>query len=416
MLPGMKTLTVLLAALLAAFLVGLFGARLFGAGPSAVEPRHHEDAVSAILRVLDSVPLVAIMEDHLLAEEGELYQRLLRDPRAPGRINDVIVELGNQLHQPLADRSVGWTAGPPVPADSLGMIWEDNTQAGLVTMYAPMYPAILDAVREANARVPPARRMRVLLGDPPVNWRTVTRDQLWDAHKQRGNFMRALARDSVVARGRRGVLIAGGSHLMRSPHTAHPPGSRRDAQWGSLGDSVFVVDVHVGFGAPLAALEPFMDSLPRFALLRSAGPILRDLLVNDVLAATPASDGSVPPSATPPAAMRLRDEGVRLSEVIDGYVYLGPFRSLTMSRPDVQRLRREPARLREFQRRMCLITGRPVDTTRVFAADTTRLFFPTGGRPSRVAFVPIREAQRDERAPPPPLPPELPEPCRSLLH
>lgn len=286
---------------------------VFMARPVAVEPPAYQDAVTGILRVLDSVPLVAIMEEHLLAEEGELYQRLLRDPQAPGRISDVIVELGNQLHQPLADRYVGWVPGPPVPDDSLAMIWEDNTQAGLVTMYAPMYPAILDAVRESNARVPPARRMRVLLGDPPVNWRTLTRNVLWEAHKRRGDFMRELARDSVVGQGRRGVLIAGGSHLIRSPHTANPPGSRGDATWGSLGDSVFVVDVHEGFGAPLARLESVMDSLPRFAMLRTAGPFLQDVLFNDVHAATPAADGTLPVPATPPAGMRFRDEGVRLS-------------------------------------------------------------------------------------------------------
>lgn len=101
--------------------------------------------------------------------------------------------------------------------------------------------------------------------------------------------------------------------------------------------------------------------------------------------------------------------------MVDGYVYLGPFRSLTTSRPDVQRLRRDPARLREFHRKTCMIMGRPADTARVFASDTMRLFFPTGRRSSRVAFAPIRETPRRESAPPPPLPPELPEPCRSLL-
>ena len=80
------------------------------------------------------------------------------------------------------------------------LILHDNTQLGLMTMYAPMYQLTLDAVREANSRVPRSRRMRVLLGDPPVDWRVVTREALWELHKRRGDLMRELARDSVVAK------------------------------------------------------------------------------------------------------------------------------------------------------------------------------------------------------------------------
>jgi hypothetical protein len=391
----------------------LLAAALTAARPQPRTVPPHEDAVDGILRVLDSVPLVAILEEHQLAEEGELYVRLLRDPRAPGRIDDVILELGNQLFQPLADRYVGWAAGPPVPADSAFMILHDNTQAGLVTMYAPMYQATLDTVRDANAKVPRARRMRVLLGDPPVDWRTLTREALWEAHKRRGELMRELARDSVVARGRRGVLIAGGSHLIRRPRSGGP-GARGDATWGALADRIFVVEVHTGFGAPLAHLEPALDSLPRFAMLRTADPLLRDLLYDDVKAATAASGARPATPAAPPAGMRSANAGVPLRELADAYVYLGPFRSLGRSAADVSPLR-APARLAELQRRTCMVLGRGADTTRLFRAPASPLYFPSGERPSRVDYEPASAAPRDERAGPPPLPSPLPEPCATLL-
>ena len=371
-----------------------------------------EDAVTGILRVLDSVPLVAIMEEHLLAEEGELYVRLLRDPRAPGRINDVILELGNQLHQRLADRYVGWAEGEPVPPDSAFLILHDNTQLGLMTMYAPMYQLTLDAVREANARVPRSRRMRVLLGDPPVDWRVVTREALWELHKRRGDLMRELARDSVVAKGRRGVLIAGGSHLIRRPRSGGP-GTRQDAKWGDLADKLFVVEVHTGFGAALAHLERPIDSLPRFTMLRTAEPPLRDVLYDDVKDATPAADGTHPPPSVPPAGSRSANAGVRLRELADGYVYLGPFRTLTISVPDAQPLRNNPARLARLLRAGCMMLGR-ADTTRMFRAPPSRLFFQRGQRSSADDYVSVDAPLRDERAGPPPLPAMLPEPCQSL--
>ena len=111
-----------------ALLVPGLAAALALAAPAA--PPRHEEAVSAILRILDSVPLVAIGDIHAVAEQGAFYQRLLRHPHAPGVINDVILELGNELYQGLADRYV---AGGRVPPDSLRMIWEDNTQSPLLT-------------------------------------------------------------------------------------------------------------------------------------------------------------------------------------------------------------------------------------------------------------------------------------------
>lgn len=404
-----------LITVLAALVAG--GGQPGGSPIAATAVPRHEDAVTGMLAILDSVPLIAILEEHLLAEEGDLYQRLLRDPRAPGKIDDVIIELGNQLHQPLADRYVGWREGPAVPPDSVQMMLQDNTQAGLTTMYAPMYPAILDAVRDANAKVARARRIRILLGDPPVDWRTLTRGQLWEAHQRRGDLMRELARDSVVAKGRRGVLIAGGSHLVRRPRTATPPGSRHDAKWGALGDKVFVVEVHRGFGAALAHLESVMDSLPRFAMLRTADAFLRELLLDEVEGTTPAADGTLPAApGAPREGMRLANQGVKLREVADGYVYLGPFRRLTLSVPDVGVLRRDPARLSEFTRRTCMVFGRAADTTRLFRAPPSALFFPSGQRVGRPEYEPVDPPPaRDERGPPPPLPASLPEPCATLL-
>src|SRR5688500_3255954 len=107
------------------------------APPAALPP--HEDGVAAILKALDSVPLVAIMDEHTLAQEGACYQRLNRHPRFADRVNDVIVEFGNELYQGLADRYVGHIDGRAVPPDSLRMIWEDNTQGALTTFSSPMY-------------------------------------------------------------------------------------------------------------------------------------------------------------------------------------------------------------------------------------------------------------------------------------
>src|SRR5687768_76734 len=96
--------------------------------PTARQGIPHTDAVTGILKILDSVPLVAIGDIHSVAEQGEFYQRLIRHPRFAEKVDDLILELGNELYQPVADRYV---SGQTVPLDSLRMIWENTTQGPL---------------------------------------------------------------------------------------------------------------------------------------------------------------------------------------------------------------------------------------------------------------------------------------------
>jgi hypothetical protein len=46
------------------------------------------------------------------------------------------------------------------------------TQLGLMTE-SPVYEGFYGAVRDVNASLPATRRLRVLLGDPPVAWTAV---------------------------------------------------------------------------------------------------------------------------------------------------------------------------------------------------------------------------------------------------
>lgn len=374
------------------------------AAPDAPPLPPHEDAVDGVLRVLDSLPVVTLDDWHGVVQEADFYQRLLRDPRAPGRIQDVVIEMGNERYQHVADRYV---QGARVPEDSVWMIFQNTTQGSLLTATLPMYRGILDAVREVNARQAPERRMRVLLGDPAVEWRTVTRDELWEVHKRRGDRMRELVRDSVLAKGRRGIVIAGGRHLERRRRDGGA-----DEKWGTLGAQVYVVRLHVGFGGTAARHEPVMDSLPPQSLVPIPGTFLARLEVDDVSRPTPPA-GAAPDTSPLPArpGMTRPNAGRTLADAADALLYLGPFGRWTAQRVDVARIRRDTAYVTELHRRSCLMVGRGVDTTAMFRAPASPLVFPDGVRPSLVQYEP-------EGPPParlPPLPANLPAPCDRLL-
>lgn len=364
----------------------------------------YAEATTEIIRILDSVPVVAISDLHALAQQGAFYDRLMRHPDFPAARADIVMELGNGLYQDVADRYI---AGESVPLDSVRMIWEDNTQSPLQTSSAPMYADILHTARAVNAALPLERRFRVLLGDPPIEWRTVTREQLWELHKRRGDRMRELVRDSVLPRGRRAVIQAGFMHIRRMPVEGG-----RDAKWGDLAGRVFVVGVHHGFGGSLSRLEPMLDSVPPGSLLRIRGTFLERLSVDEVDLPVPARGAPVTDTIVPAPrpGMVATNAGLTLAHRMDGYLYLGNISSFRVSVADPGRLRNDPSRLRELDRRSCMIMGQPLDTTRLFRARQP-VFYPTGGRRGSVEFDPVSPPPEA----PPPLPPRLPEPCASLL-
>jgi hypothetical protein len=391
-----------------ALLAALFG-MTDSPAPSARQEIPHKDAVTGILEVLDSVPLVAIGDIHSVAEQGEFYQRLIRHPRFPDKVDDLILELGNELYQRVADRYV---SGQTVPLDSLRMIWENTTQGPLLTATAPMYTSLFDAVREVNAALPPARRVRILLGDPAVEWRTVTRDELWEIHKRRGDRMRELARDSVVAKGRRGIIIAGFRHLIRRPA---PDGT--DMKWKDLSGKVFVVRPHNGFGGTAARHQAAIDSLPQGSLIRLRDSFIGDLESDEVdLATPPLVIGGHPPSAQLntrpqiPAGMKSANAGMKMKETADGYLYIAPFTTFTYSAPDVERVRNDPSRLAAIHTMACIMMGRPRDTVALFRVPS-KLMYPSGQRPSHLDLEPVNAGAVTM----PPVSANLPEPCASLL-
>jgi hypothetical protein len=91
---------------------------------------------------------------------------LIRDPRFTATVNDIVVEWGNARYQDRLDRFV---RGENIPDKSLRQVWQDTAQPTTV-WDAPIYEEFFAAVRAVNASLPALRKLRVLLGDPPIDW------------------------------------------------------------------------------------------------------------------------------------------------------------------------------------------------------------------------------------------------------
>ena len=175
-------------------------------------------AVGAVLDAFAGHPIVAVGEIHGSQVEHDFLTALLRDPRTPSVLDDIVVEFGTARYQSVMDRFI---AGEHVEEADLRRAWTETTQISGVWSQ-PMYRRFFETVREVNQGLPASQRLRVLLGDPPIDWTLISASPSCDEadpscpdywlFRRDEHFAQVVERESLQ-RGRRALLIAGVYHL-----------------------------------------------------------------------------------------------------------------------------------------------------------------------------------------------------------
>jgi hypothetical protein len=195
-LPGGVALCVLLAGSLAA--------------QEPARPAVPLDSVAGILDAFTSHQVVAL-PGGFGASRQALLERLMRDRRFPGVVNDIVVEFGSSRYQDTMDRYI---RGEDVAYQDLRHAWQDTTSP--IGNDGPQVEDFYRTVREFNATLPEGRRVRVLLGEPPMDWEQVRAKR--DHRKWvviRDLYVGDLIRREVTARGRRALVLYGQLHYPR---------------------------------------------------------------------------------------------------------------------------------------------------------------------------------------------------------
>lgn len=172
------------------------------------------DPVDAILGAFDDHRIVAVGENHGHVEFHDLVLELLEHAEAPGIIDDIVVEWGNALYQPVMDR---YLAGEDLPWDSVAMAWRNTVVSPNTVWDAPVYERFFREVRRINAALPSGGGYRVLLADAPVEWNDVEALSDLAPHFDRAGSMAEVIRRESLLPGRRALFLAGGLHVHRRP-------------------------------------------------------------------------------------------------------------------------------------------------------------------------------------------------------
>ena len=316
--------------LLAMSLLAAHGAGGAAAGQTP-PPAVPVEPIAAILAAFERHAIVAIGDPHGNEQAHEFRLALVRDPRFAETVDDIVVEWGNALYQDVADRFVD---GGDVSEAELRQVWRNTTQPGLGND-RPITGAFFRAVREVNAVLPLQRRLRVLLGDPPIDWDAVeTRADHQKWLELRDTYPASLIRREVLDEGRRALVVYGAMHLQRrnlfsNYELVEDPNLHTLVQQLERGGGVRAFVVWPTVGVDLPELQGDAASWPAPSLATVRGTVLG---AADFTAFSPTD----PPRATFRDGRIVpipRDEWRSLpaEEQFDAVLYLGPPSGMTRS-------------------------------------------------------------------------------------
>jgi hypothetical protein len=327
------------ALVIVAFLCAAAGDGLAGSQPAnAGIPAVPIDPIAGILEMFNTHDVVALSEGNHGNEQGHAFRlALIRDPRFAAAVNDIVVEFGNAHYQAVIDRFV---QGEPVAYEELRKVWQDTTQRGTV-WDRPIYEELYRAVRDVNAALPVERRLRVLLGDPPMDWEASQRR----SPRRTDDFPAAVIQREVMSKKRKALVIYGGMHLVRK-NTPYLPANDPAlapmvatlmsqfqngsivAQLDRMGARVFVVATSTDFDISTIQANAVEWRRPSLALIRGT-----PLGLASSLTYFPRSLPVIRGRGGVQETLQLDLTAVPpMQEVVDAILYLGPPSSMTHSR------------------------------------------------------------------------------------
>lgn len=166
-----------------------------------------EPAVASILAAFDKYEVVGMGEAHGDKDQDDFILSLIRNPAFLEKVTAIAVECGNSLYQPILDRYI---AGDDVPFNDVQKVWRNTTQQ--MCGWSGFFEQFFPLMRAINQKLPPEKRLRVLAGDPPIDW-----DQVKD-YNDRWKFDReasiaAVMEKEVLSKHRKALMLFGDLHL-----------------------------------------------------------------------------------------------------------------------------------------------------------------------------------------------------------
>jgi hypothetical protein len=274
-------------------------------------------ALKAVLDLFRKYEVVGMSAAHGEKDLDDFILALIRNPEFPNRVNDIAVECGNSRYQPLLDRYI---AGEDVSLTEVRPVWRDTTQGeafGLSSFCNDLFPL----VRQINKMLPADRKLRVLAGDPPIDWSKIkTRGDLKKyGGGDRNKSIASVMEKEVLSKHRKALMLFGVFHLFHGMQ-----GSAVEIYEKDYPNVSYIISEHGGFGRGVPSAAKYNDALEKRMALWPAPSLVN--LKGTWLAEMDFA------YFWPPLLMRQPNGEYRpgfpaglssISKAVDGFLYLG---------------------------------------------------------------------------------------------
>lgn len=293
---------------------------------SKTEPSSSDAVIAEIAKQFDQHPLIMLGELHRWEQLHAFIREMVRDPGFVCRADDFVIEFGNLRLQNLAD---DYAFGRNVSDAQLQSLWRET--AVPFTWNSPVYRQLLATIREVNEKNLCDHKIRIVLGDPPLDWSKIKTVKDFAPWTNRDASYAEVVEREVLAKRHHAFLLAGQYHVVKHRAEGDDDGPRA---------AEIIERKHSGaLFAIVAALPAAADALhlalaPSFKIVSGTNLAFADFSMI--------------------ATMNPHKEWPPFGDVVDGVLFVGDQTLLYPSPgiyldPDYQReLRRRIAIIREF--------------------------------------------------------------------
>jgi hypothetical protein len=265
-------------------------------------------ATPAVLQAFQSHDIVMLGELHGNKQEYDWLRSLVGTAEFANRVDDIVMEFGNSSYQKTVDRYV---SGEDVSLEEVQGAWRDTVVS--VGPPSPVYESLYQAVREINLKRKGQHQIRVLCGDPNIDWKQVKEPKdIRPYLKTRDQSYVRVVETEVIAKHQRALLIMGTFHFLR--HFDMMPTRKQfdiEQQLRAAGANTYVIVFGTNTVGKSGELDHRFDSWPVPSIVPCAGNWVGELPAIPVV-----TEGHGP--ALP----------LKLKDAADALLYLGPPSSL----------------------------------------------------------------------------------------
>jgi hypothetical protein len=179
-----------------------------------LKSNNEKNAIEYIVQAFNNYNIIGLGEgEHHLKDSHIFFHKMLDNKKIQEIIDVIIVEFANVAYQDILDKYI---FGEEVDIKELRKIWRESTQSIGRFGEALIYFELLKKIRDVNAALPKNKKIRVVGGDPFIDWQSIkTREDYLKIIAARDTLPAELAIDYGIKQSKKVLLIYSEFHFVK---------------------------------------------------------------------------------------------------------------------------------------------------------------------------------------------------------